>query len=101
LRAELSELDLSLTQRQLDASIATAYSEAQASFAQVASLRESSDLAAESLRLTVLRYTAAEATTLEVVDAQSTVALARNAFADGLLRYRVAHAALQQLTGNF
>jgi outer membrane protein TolC len=53
------------------------------------------------LRLTLLRYRAGEATTLEVVDAQSTVILARNASADGLLRYRFAYAVLQQLTGNF
>jgi outer membrane protein TolC len=101
LREKQSEFDLSLTQRQLDASISTSFDEAQTALGQVASLRESSDLAAESLRLTILRYKAGEATTLEVVDAQSTAILARNAYADGLLRYRVAFAALQQLTGNF
>jgi outer membrane protein TolC len=101
LREKQSELDLGLAEKQLDAGLFTAYREAQSALSQVASLRESSDLAAESLRLTLLRYKAGEATTLEVVDAQSTVILARNAYADGLLRYRVAYAALQQLTGNF
>jgi len=59
----------------------------------------SSDLAAESLRLTLLRYQAGEATALEVVDAQSTANLSRTAYDDGLLRYRVALAAVQSLTG--
>ncbi len=36
---------------------------------------------------------------LEVVDAQSTLIQARNAYDDGLVRYRVALAALQTLTG--
>jgi outer membrane protein TolC len=38
---------------------------------------------------------------LEVVDAQNTATLARNAFSDGESRYRVALANLQTLTGNF
>jgi outer membrane protein TolC len=67
----------------------------------VDSLRTSNDLASESLRLTLLRYEAGEATALEVVDAQSTAALARNQYVDGLYRYRVALATLQNLTGNF
>ena len=71
------------------------YLEAQAARAQLDSLRGSPDLAAESLRLTVLRYQAGEATALEVVDAQNTLAQARNAYDDGLARYRVALASLQ------
>ncbi len=101
LREKQSQLDLSLTERQLDASVITSYQEAQTALAEVASLRESADLAQESLRLTLLRYKSGESTTLEVVDAQTTVTQARNAYADGLLRYRVGFAALQQLTGNF
>ncbi len=37
---------------------------------------------------------------LEVSDAQSTLAQARNAYDDGLARYRVALASLQILTGS-
>jgi outer membrane protein TolC len=59
------------------------------------------DLSSESLKLTVERYEAGEATALEVVDAQSTLALARNAYDDGLLRYRIAAANLQTVTGAF
>ena len=77
------------------------YLEAQAARAQLDSLRSSLELSAESLRLTILRYQAGEATALEVVDAQSTLALARNAYDDGLARYRIALANLQILTGRF
>ena len=101
LREKQSELDLSLTEKQLDASMLTAYQEAKTALSEVASLHESNSLADESLRLTLLRYKAGESTTLEVVDAQTTAIQSRNAYADGLLRYRVAYAALQQLTGNF
>jgi outer membrane protein TolC len=65
----------------------------------VESLRSSADLSAESLRLTLLRYQAGEATALEVVDAQVTASQGRGAYDDGLLRYRVALATLQSLTG--
>jgi outer membrane protein TolC len=100
LKERQAELDLTLAQRQLQAAIATAHKEAEAALAQVQSLRLSSDLAAESLRLTILRYQAGEATALEVVDAQTTAALARGAYDDGQVRYRVALAAIQTMTGN-
>jgi outer membrane protein TolC len=101
LRLQQARLDLSLAQRQLMANLDAFYLEAQAAEAQVDSLRRSADLAAESLRLTLLRYEAGEVTVLEVVDAQSTVAQARNAYADGMVRYRVGLAELQTLTGAF
>ncbi|HEY6991412.1 MAG TPA: TolC family protein [Bryobacteraceae bacterium] len=96
-----AELDLSVAQRQLEADISSSYQEAQAAFAQVESLRSSSDLSTESLRLTLLRYQAGEATALEVVDAQSTANLSRTAYDDGLVRYRVARAAVESLMGVF
>ena len=101
LREDQAKLDLTLAQRQLQANLASFYREAEAARAQVDSLRQSSEMAAENLRLTVLRYQAGESTALEVVDAQSTLALARNAYDDGQVRYRVALANLQTLTGNF
>ena len=61
----------------------------------------SSRPASYSLRLTNLRYQAGESTVLEVVDAQSTLAQARNAYDDGLARYRLAFANLQTLIGNY
>jgi len=100
LRQQQAELDLTLAQRTLQGNVASAYREAQTALAQVDSLRSSSDLSAESLRLTLLRYQAGEANALEVVDAQTTLAQARNAYDDGLVRYRMAMANLQTLTGN-
>ena len=64
-------------------------------------LRTTADLAAESLRLTELRYTAGESTAFEVVDAQKTLVDARNAYDDAQTRYRVALSTLQTVTGNF
>ena len=101
LRRRQAETDLALAQRQLEANLASFYREAQTAQSQAESLRSSADLAAESLRLTVLRYEAGEATVLEVVDAQTTVTQARNALDDGLVRYRVARAQLETLAGNF
>ncbi|HTU46585.1 MAG TPA: TolC family protein [Bryobacteraceae bacterium] len=101
LRERQAELDLTVAQKQLDAELAASYREAETALSQVQSLRSSADLSAESLRLTLLRYEAGEATALEVVDAQTTVAQARGAYDDGLLRYRTALASLQTLTGSF
>ena len=99
LRVNAAKADLSFAQRQLSANLSTFYREAEIARDQVASLRESLDLATESLRLTVLRYQAGEVGVLEVVDAQTTLIQARNAYDGGLVRYRVALAALQTLTG--
>lgn len=101
LRERQAEVDLSIAQKQLSAELASFYKEAQTALSQVQSLRSSSELSAENLRLTLLRYEAGESTALEVVDAQSTANLARNAYDDGLLRYHVAIAALQTVTGAF
>jgi outer membrane protein TolC len=99
IKRDQAKLDLTLAQRALQGNLATGYAEARGAQAQLESLRTSVDLAAESLRLVVLRYQAGEATALEVVDAQNTALLARNAYDDGLGRYRVALANLQILMG--
>jgi outer membrane protein TolC len=99
LRRKQAELDVAQTQRTLQANLETAYREARVAQAQLTSLRSSLRLAEDNLRLTLLRYTAGESTSLEVVDAQTTLTQARNALADGLSRYRVALAVIQTLTG--
>ncbi|MGP0070335.1 MAG: TolC family protein [Bryobacteraceae bacterium] len=101
LRQQQANVELGLAQRQLLANLNSFYAEARLARSQLDSLRSSLALAAESLRLTTLRYEGGEATALEVVDAQSTLAAARNALDDGLSRYRIAVASLQTLTGNF
>jgi outer membrane protein TolC len=92
---------LSLAQRQLVSSLYSMYNEALAARAAVDSLRRAAELATESLRLTTLRYQAGESTALEMVDAQNTAVQARNAADDAEVRYRVAIAELQTLTGSF
>lgn len=99
LREDQARRDLSLAQRQLLANLESYYQEAASAQSQVDSLKRSLDLAAESLRLTLLRYEAGEATALEVTDAQASLAQARNGYDDGLNRYRISLAALQTLTG--
>ena len=99
LHRDQAKLELSLKQRKLLAEMRSLYSEAETALNELAGLQRSSELAADSLRLTTLRYTNGEATVLEVVDAQSTFALANSAYQYGSLRYRVALANLQTLTG--
>jgi outer membrane protein TolC len=101
LQRHQAQVELSAAQRQALADMQSFYAEAETSQRQLDNLRNSSELAAESLRLTNLRYQAGEATALEVVDAQNTLTLARNAYHDGEARYHVAIANLQTLTGAF
>jgi outer membrane protein TolC len=100
LRRTQAQADLSVANKNLQGNLAVAYTEARAAQQQLESLRSSLDLATESLRLTVLRYTAGEAITIAVVDAQTTLTAARNAYDDGQVRYRIALATLQSLTGS-
>ena len=101
LKRQQAQLDLVQTERQLSLNLRSSYLEAQTAFGQLDSLRSSMDLAAESLRLTYLRYEAGESTALEVADAQTTLTRARNAYDDGLFRYRLAIATIQTMTENY
>jgi outer membrane protein TolC len=99
LKRDLAKKELSFAQRKLLAEMRSLYSEAETSLNELRGLQRSAELAADSLRLTTLRYKNGESTVLEVVDAQSTFANASGAYQDGALRYRVALADLQTLTG--
>ncbi|HXR39048.1 MAG TPA: TolC family protein [Terracidiphilus sp.] len=99
IRRDAAKVALTATQRRLIARLDEAYSEAQAARDQLASLDASVTTAAESLRLTRLRYAEGEATVLEVVDAQTAFVSAENAREDGRTRYQAARADLQTLTG--
>lgn len=101
LRRDQAQLDLTLTQRELLGTLRSSYLEAQSAHSQIDSLKRTVDFAAESLRLTNLRYQAGEVSVLEVVDGQTTLVQARNAYDDGLSRYRLALGNLQTLTGNY
>jgi outer membrane protein len=99
LRRAQAQRELTLAQRKLLAEIKSLYAEAETALNELAGLNRSAELAADSLRLTTLRYTGGEATILEVVDAQNTSVQANTAYQDGAVRYRVALANLQTLTG--
>lgn len=101
LQRDVARVQLTAVQRTAIANLRIFYNEAQIARKQIDLLKQSADLAAESLRLTALRYQAGEATALEVVDAQNASLLAQNNYADAAVRYRVAIANLQSLTGNF
>ena len=101
LRRDRSRVELSFAQRQLLGHLRQFYSEAEVARSEMESLSSSAEMAAESMRLTTLRYQAGESTVLEVVDAQNTLTQARKAYDDGQARFRVALANLQTLTGTF
>jgi len=101
LRRDQAHVELTHAQRLLLSHLREFYNEAETSRMEMETLASSAEMAAESLRLTTLRYQAGESTVLEVVDAQNTLTQARNANDDGQARYRVALANLQTLTGTF
>jgi outer membrane protein len=96
-----AQVELSATQRQAIADLQSFYGEAQLAYENLQVLRQSTELAEQSLRLTNLRYQAGEASALEVVDAQNTLTAAGNNYHDGEARYHLALANLQTLTGAF
>ncbi len=99
LRRDQAKRELSLAQRRLLAEIRSLYAEAETALNELEGLSRSAQLAEESLNLVTLRYRNGESTVLEVVDAQNTFAQANGAYQDGAVRYRVALANLQTLTG--
>jgi len=101
LQKKQATIELSAAQRTLLANLHSFYDEAQAARVELDLLNQSLQLATESLRLINLRYQGGESTVLEVVDAQNTLTQASNAYNDGLVRFHVATANIQTLTGKF
>ena len=99
LRRDQAKRELSFAQRRLLSEIQSLHAEAETALNELEGLARSAQLAEESQRLVTLRYKNGEATVLEVVDSQSTFAAANAAYQDGAVRYRVALANLQTLTG--
>jgi outer membrane protein TolC len=101
LKQKEAAADLSFTQRTLIKNVHSFYDEAQTARQQIDLLRSAVDLASEGLRLSTLRYQAGEATIVELTDAQTSLVQSRNAYDDGLVRYRLAVSNLQTMTGTF
>jgi outer membrane protein TolC len=98
---EQARLELSQTQREMLGTLYSSYNEAAVARPAIDETRHTADLADESLRLIDLRYKAGAATALDIVVAENTLTQARNSYNDAELRYLVAIANLQTLTGNF
>ncbi len=99
IRRQAAQVALTAAQKRLVANMDEMYSEAATARDQLQSLDQSVTTAAESLRLTKMRYTAGEASVLEVVDAQSSYMAAELARDGGWVRFQAALADLQTLTG--
>lgn len=100
IRRTQAKAELTVAQRRLIASLDELYKEASVAQAQMTLFDQSVQTATQSLHLTNLRYAAGEGTVLEVVDAQNSLVTAESSRADGAVRYHVALANLQTLTGN-
>lgn len=96
-----ARVELSFAQRQVLKNLYSYYNEARSVRSELASLESSASLAAEGMRLNSLRYKAGEATVLDVLNAENTLTQARDNYAAGLARYRLALANLQTITGRF
>jgi outer membrane protein TolC len=101
IQRDSAKVVLTAAQRRSIAELDEFYGEATVAQEQMQSLTLSATTAEESLRLTRLRYTAGEATVLEVVDAENSLTSAEVAQEDGTVRYQTALANLQILTGSF
>ena len=99
LREHQAQAGLDYAQRQLLATLDQSYNELQTAATAFTSLQTSVGQAQESLHLTTLRYQSGEASVLEVVDAQNTFLATEAAAADGAVRYHLARANLERLTG--
>lgn len=99
IRRDAAKVALTSAQRRLIAQLEETYGEASVAREQLASLDRSVATAAESLRLTKMRYAEGEGTVLEVVDAQASYVDVANAQEDGRVRYEVARAQLEALAG--
>ena len=92
---------LSLAQRTHLSELYATYDEALIARGALEEARRTAELAAESLRLTQLRYQGGAAPASDVVDSETTLVTARNAYADAQVRYRTLLANLQTFTGSF
>jgi outer membrane protein TolC len=101
IRRDAAKVAVTAAQARAVADLEEFYGEAATARDQLASLDQSVATAQESLRLTSLRYNAGDGTVLEVVDAQNALTSEETARADGMLRFQVALAQLQTLTGRF
>jgi outer membrane protein TolC len=100
-KQEAAKVQLSQSQRVAVSELFATYDEAMVAHAALEEARATAELAAEGLRLTNLRYQGGASPATEVVDAETSLVTARNAYADAQVRYRTLMANLQTFTGSF
>jgi outer membrane protein TolC len=100
-KQQTAQAALSLAKRTDASELYATYDEAIVARAALDEARSTAELATESLRLTNLRYQGGASPASEVVDAETALVTARNAYADAQVRYRTILATLQTFTGSF
>ncbi len=100
-KQESAKAAMTQAQRMDISELYATYDEAMVARAALDEARSTADLATEGLRLTNLRYTGGASPASEVVDAETSLVTARNAYADAQVRYRTLLATLQTFTGSF
>jgi outer membrane protein TolC len=96
-----AKLDFLFAQRRVISLLHSYYDESQIAWSDLANLQRSVNLAQQNLQLVTLQYQAGEAAVLDVLDAETALAGARDSYAAGEARYRNALANLQTMTGSF
>jgi len=100
-KQQSTKAQVGLTQRTAVSELYATYDEALVARAALEDARTTAELATEGLRLTNLRYQGGASPATEVVDAETSLVTARNAYADAQIRYRTLLATLQTFTGSF
>jgi outer membrane protein TolC len=100
-KQDAAKAQLSLAQRTAISELYATYDEAMVAHGALDEARRTAELAQESMRLVNLRYQGGASPATDMVDAQTTLVTAQNAFADAQVRYRTLLATLQTFTGKF
>jgi outer membrane protein TolC len=100
-KQQAAQATFSLAKRTAASELIATYDELIVARAGLEEARRTAELANEGLRLSNLRYQGGASPATEVVDAESTLVTARNAYADAQTRYRTLLATLQTFTGSF
>ena len=100
-KQQAAKAALTQAQRMDNSELYATYDEAMVARGALEEARRTAELATEGLRLTNLRYEGGASPATEVVDAETSLVTARNAYADAQVRYRTLLATLQTFTGSF
>ena len=100
-KQQAAKAALTQAQRMDISELYATYDEAMVARGALEEARRTAELATEGLRLTNLRYEGGASPATEVVDAETSLVTARNAYADAQVRYRTLLATLQTFTGSF